>query len=365
MQPVQTLNAPLGASRPNRYRTFHMKPTRFSITLYISLPVLLSACSVVMIAHFVQLVEGRITEVHVYGDLLAFTERAEGLRLPIAEPLSYEWLAPLIAGGLAALFSIEGLAGTGLVAGSFNFLYLLGGFGWMYYLSLKDPLSSALEVSLPPFLILSLPAFWSGIFLPVSDALMFFFSATVLVAVIQRRPLLLALTALLSVLVSEWMLAAVLFVPLVDLLRRSPWIKGYVAWLPALALWALLPLLFQTTGSHPVYDLPGWAEHIAHLHSESQSAFWRLFLQSFGLVIGFLAWRWYDSREHASMLIYALWLLTVFLLGWLLTADLVFRFVLMLMPSLVLLQYRIFVVPGNVDHTLKVASRVPVSNGLH
>lgn len=347
------------------YRTIIMKPTRFSLTLYISLPVLLSACSVVMIAHFVQLVEGRITEAHIYGDLLAFAERAEGMRLPISEPFSYEWIAPLIAGGLAALFSIEGTAGTGLVAGSFNFLYLLGGFGWMYYLSLKDPLSSALEISLPPFLILSLPAFWGGIFLPVSDALMFLVSATLLTAVIQRRTLLLALTALLSVLVSGWLLAAVLFVPLVDLLRRSPWIRGYVAWLPALALWALLPLLFQATGSHPVYDLPGWIEHVAQLHSESQQPLWRAFLQSFALVIGFLAWRLYDAQDHAGIFVVALWLLAAFLLGWLLTADLVFRFMLMLMPSLVLLQYRIFLVATSPDHTRKAASQVPVSNGSH
>lgn len=318
-----------------------------------------------MIAHFVQLVEGRITEAHTYGDLLAFAERAEHLRLPTGVPFSYEWLAPLVAGTLAALFSIEGLAGTGLVAGSFNFLYLLGGFGWMYYLSLKDPLSSALEVSLPPFLILSLPAFWSGIFLPVSDALTFLVSATLLVAVVQRNTLLLMPTALLGVLVSGWTLAAIFFLPLVDLLRRSPWIRGYVAWLPALALWAVLPLFFLATGSHPVYDLAGWIEYVSGLHAESQQTIWRSFLQSFALVIGFLAWRWYDSRDRTPMITIALWLMVVFLLGWLLTADLVFRFMLVLMPSLVLLHYRVFLVATRPDRTREAASQVPVSNGLH
>ncbi len=317
-----------------------MKATRFSMTLYISLPVLASACSVVMIAHFVLLAEGRIGPDGRYGDMFAYIALAESFAFFGSEIVSFRVLAPLISGTIARLFGLAGVESIGLLTGSLNFIYLLIGFGWMYYLSMKEKGSNALEVALPTFLLLPLPAFWQGIFLPVPDALMFCMFGIILIGILRQKTLLLFPAALAGLLVSEWLFLSLLLLPLTDYLRRSAWPMGYTAFALAALAWLAIPLLTRTPDIHLVFQPGSWLTHTAEQFSDRSLSVGRAFWLSFTLTLPFFAYRIFVAGWNRVTGALSAWFFLVFLLVYLMAPDMVPRIMFMTMPALVLWQYR-------------------------
>ncbi len=341
-----------------------MKATRFSMTLYISLPVLASACSVVMIAHFVMLAEGRIPEDGLYGDMYTYIVLAESFNFFGNELITFRVLAPLISGTIAALFGLTGEQSVGLLTGSLNFLYLLTGFGWMYYLAMKERTSNSLEVALPPFLVLTLPAFWQGVFLPVPDALMFALFALILTGVLRQRLDILVPAMLIGVFVSEWLFLAALLLPLTDYLRsrgnKGPgtgslhnsstdgnsqvndsivWTRGYTAVALAALAYLVLPLLTTIPEAHLVYRPGEWMDGIREQFINRDISVIRAFWRSFGLTLPFFAYRFYEmgwSRVTGALTI---WFLLLFAVVYILAPDSANRILFMTMPALVLWQY--------------------------
>lgn len=317
-----------------------MKATRFSMTLYISLPVLASACSVVMIAHFVMLAEGRIGADGRYGDMHAYIALAESFAFFGSENASFRVLAPLISGSIARVFGMTGTESIGLLTGSLNFVYLLIGFGWMYYLSMKEKGSNALEVALPTFLLLPLPAFWQGIFLPVPDALMFCMFGIILIAILRQKSLLLFPAVLAGALVSEWLFLSVLLLPLADYLRRSAWPMGYTAFALAALAWLAIPLLTRTPDIHLIYQPGSWLAHAAEQFADRSLSLPRAFWLSFTLTLPFFAYRFFAAGWNRVTGALAVWFGLVFLLVYLMAPDMAPRIMFMTMPVLVLWQYR-------------------------
>jgi hypothetical protein len=318
-----------------------MKATRFSMTLYISLPVLASACSVVMIAHFVLLAEGRISPDGRYGDMYAYIALAESFGFFGPEIISFRVLAPLISGGIALLFGLSGEESIGLLTGSLNFIYLLLGFGWMYYLSMKEKGNNALEVAIPTFLLLPLPAFWRGIFLPVPDALMFCMFGLILLGVLRRKTFLVLPAAIAGVWVSEWLFLAALLLPLADYLRRSVWPHGYTAFGLAALIYLCVPLIAQVPDGHMVYRTGDWLNRIAEQYSGRGLSILRAFWLSFTLTLPFMAYRVYTVGWNRVAGALSIWFAAVFMLVYLLSPDTAPRIMFMTMPALVLWQYRL------------------------
>ncbi len=310
------------------------------MTLYISLPVLASACSVVMIAHFVLLAEGRIEPDGRYGDLFAYLALSESFGFFGSEAISFRVLMPLISGTLAAAFGLAGKESIGLLTGSLNFVYLLIGFGWMYYLSMKEKGINALEVALPTFLLLPMPAFWQGIFLPVPDALMFCLFGLMLMAVLRRLPWLLIPVALTGVWVSEWLFLAAMILPLADYLRGSVWPQGYFAFALAALFYLAVPLFTQVPEGHMIYRTDVWLAETAERLSDRETSLIRAFWLSFTLSLGFFAYRIFIMGWNRVTVSLSVYFLTVFFLVYLIAPDNVHRVMFMTMPMLVLWQYR-------------------------
>ena len=318
-----------------------MKATRFSMTLYISLPVLASACSVVMIAHFVLMAEGRISPDGRYGDLFHYIDLAETFDFFGSDALSFRVLAPLISGLIAVTFGLTGDESIGLLTGSLNFVYLLLGFGWMYYLSMKEKGSNALEVALPTFLLLPLPAFWQGVFFPVPDALMFCIFGLILMGVLRQKLLLLIPAVLTGVFVSEWLFLSLLLMPLADYLRQSVWAQGYSAFGLAAAVYLAVPLFTQIPETHLVYRPEAWLAGIVEQFDGRSLSLLRAFWLSFTLALPFFAYRIFVAGWNRVTRTISLWFLLLFFLVYLLSPDTTPRILFMAMPALVLWQYRL------------------------
>ena len=317
-----------------------MKATRFSMTLYISLPVLASACSVVMIAHFVLMAEGRISPDGRYGDLFHYIQLAETFDFFGSDVISFRLLVPLISGLIAATFGLTGDESIGLLTGSLNFIYLLLGFGWMYYLSMKEKSSNALEVALPTFLLLPLPAFWQGVFFPVPDALMFCMFGLILMGVLRQKLLLLIPAVLTGIFVSEWLFLSLLLIPLADYLRQSVWAQGYSAFALAAAVYLAVPLITQIPEAHLVYRPDAWLAATLGQFDERSVSLLRAFWLSFTLTLPFFAYRIYVVGWNRVTSALTLWFLLLFFLVYLLSPDTAHRILFMAMPALVLWQYR-------------------------
>ncbi len=317
-----------------------MKATRFSMTLYISLPILASACSIVMISHFVMLVEGRIAAEGLYGDTIDYIALAESLHFFGSNIISFRVVGPLISGLLAGLFSLSGNESVGLLTGSLNFIYLLIGFGLMYYLSIKEDSVNSFEVALPTFLILPLPAFWQGAFLPVPDALMFCTFAIILTAVLLRKLAVLLPAMVIGVWVSEWLLLSALILPIADILRYRLWKEGYIAFAIAFAGYLAVPLITQIPDAHLLYRTTDWfaglTERFANREYSLLHAFWR----SFTLTLPFFAYRIYAVGWNRITSSLSLWFGLVFVVAYLVTPDTAHRIVFLFMPALVLWQYQ-------------------------
>ncbi len=318
-----------------------MKATRFSMTLYISMPVLASACSIVMIAHFVLMVEGRIALDGRYGDIYTYIALAESLDFFQSDITSFRIFAPLISGIIARVFSLAGEDSIGLLTGSLNFVYLLIGFGWMYYLAMKEKSSNALEVALPTFLLIPLPAFWRGIFLPVPDALMFCMFGLILLAVLRQKLMLLIPALLAGIFVSEWLFLSFLLIPLADYLRGTAWSRGYTAFGLAALVYLAVPLATQVPEIHLAYHPSEWITHHVHQFSDRETSFIHAFWMSFTLVLPFFAYRIFVSGWNRVTVSLSLWFMLVFLMVYFLAPDNVNRIMFMIMPALVLWQYRL------------------------
>ncbi len=318
-----------------------MKATRFSMTLYISLPVLASACSVVMIAHFVLMAEGRISMDGRYGDLFLYMTLAESFDFFGSDIISFRVMAPLISGLIAATFGLTGIESLGLLTGSLNFVYLLLGFGWMYYLSMMEQENNALEVALPAFLLLPLPAFWQGIFLPVPDALMFCMFGLILLAVLKRHLMLLVVAFLTGIWVSEWLFLAMLLLPLTDHLRGSVWAPGYFAFGLSALMYLAVPLATQIPDTHLVYRSGEWLAHTTEQFSNRDTSIIYSFWRSFTLTLPFIAYRIYVAGWNRVTASLSLWFGLIFVTVFLMNPDNVNRVIFMIMPVLVLWQYRL------------------------
>ncbi len=317
-----------------------MKATRFSMTLYISMPVLASACSIVMIAHFVLMAEGRISADGRYGDLFTYIALAESFDFFQSDPVTFRALAPLISGVIAGIFSLTGQESIGLLIGSLNFVYLLVGFGWMYYLAMKEKSSNAFEVALPTFLLIPLPAFWQGIFLPVPDALMFCMFGLTLLAVLRQKLVMLIAVLLAGIWVSEWLFLSFLLMPLADYLRGKSWPQGYSAFGIAALLYLAVPLATHIPDVHAVYRPANWFAHMAEQFSDRNTSLFHAFWLSFTLTLPFFAYRIFVTGWNRVTVSLSLWFLLVFLLVYYLAPDQVNRIMFMIMPALVLWQYR-------------------------
>lgn len=310
------------------------------MTLYISMPVLASACSVVMIAHFVLLAEGRIREDGAYGDMFTYIALAESMNFFGGDILSFRILTPLISGAIAVLFGLDGVESVGLLTGSLNFIYLLLGFAWMYYLSMKEMSTNSLEVAIPPLLILTLPAFWQGVFLPVPDALMFAVFGAILLAVLMQNLTILLPAMILGTWVSEYLFLAALLLPLIDFLRGRVWLPGYASVLLAAIAYLAVPLITQIPDTHLFYRPGEWLNQIAARLTESETSLARAFFRSFGLTLPFFAYRIFVMGCNKTILALIFWFAGMFLISYLLSPDHVHRIFFMLMPALVLWQYR-------------------------
>lgn len=310
------------------------------MTLYISLPVLASACSIVMIAHFVLLAEGRIALDGRYGDMYTYIVLAESLDFFQSDITSFRILTPLISGIIARVFSLAGEDSIGLLTGSLNFVYLLTGFGWMYYLAMKEKSSNALEVALPTFLLIPLPAFWRGIFLPVPDALMFGMFGLILLAVLRQKLMLLIPALLAGIFVSEWLFLSFLLMPLADYLRGTAWTRGYTAFGLAALVYLAVPPATQVPDIHFVYHPSEWIAHHLQQFSGRETSIIYAFWMSFTLALPFFAYRIFVTGWNRVTVSISLWFLLVFLIVYMLAPDNVNRIMFMTMPALVLWQYR-------------------------
>ena len=310
------------------------------MTLYIALPVLASACSVVMIAHFVLLAEERITVEGLYGDMYAYIALAESFHFFNSEVISFRFLMPLISGSIAGLFGLSGMESLGLLTGSLNFIYLLTGFGWMYYLSLKESANNSLEVALPTFLLLTLPAFWQGIFLPVPDALMFCFYGMALVGILRQQLAILLPAAVLGVWVSEWMFLVILLLPLIDRLRGTRWIPGYTAMGIAGLLYLAVPLVSTIPESHLVFQSGEWLTSVQEQFAERETSFPGAFWRSFALTLPFFVYRIYVTGWNRVTGTLSIWFLLQFGLVYVIAPEIVHRILFMVMPALVMWQYQ-------------------------
>ncbi len=311
------------------------------MTLYISMPVLASACSIVMIAHFVLLAEGRIGEEGTYGDMFAYIALAESMNFFSTEISSFRILVPVISGTIAGLFGLTGEESLGLLTGSLNFIYLLAGFGLMYYLSLKDKSTNSLEVAIPPFLILTLPAFWQGVFLPVPDALMFTAFGLVLVGVLLQNWVILLPAMIAGVWVSEYLFLGLFLLPLTDMLRGRLWIQGYASVLAAALIYLAVPLFTNVPDAHLFFRPGEWLSHITTRLSESESTVLGAFFRSFGLALAFFAYRIFVMGWNKTVTVLSCWFAIMFAVSYLLAPDNAHRIMFMIMPALVLWQYRL------------------------
>lgn len=318
-----------------------MKATRFAMSLYLSFPVLASACSVVMIGHFILLAEGRIAADGRYGDMYTYIALAEHFNFFSGQISSFRILSPLISGSIAGLFSLSGVDSIGLLTGSLNFAYLLLGFGLMFHLSLKEKNINSLEVALPIFILLSLPAFWHGIFLPVPDALLFCTFALVLLAVIRKQTLLLLISIITGTWVSEWLFLALFLLPLFDYIRGSAWKTGYAVFAAAAALYLAVPLYTVVPDAHLVYRPLEWLQHTTEQFSHRETGVIAAFFQSFALALPFIGYRFYVTgwnKANGSLLF---WFLLLFFIIYAIEPDKTNRILFMAMPSLVLWQYHL------------------------
>ncbi|MEX0681097.1 MAG: hypothetical protein WD097_06910 [Balneolales bacterium] len=336
-----------------------MKATRFSMTLYISLPVLASACSVVMIAHFVLLVEGRILADGPYGDTFTYIALAESFGFFNSELITFRIISPLISGTIANLFTLSGQDSLGLLTGSLNFVYLLLGFSWMYYLAMKELSANSLEVALPTFLILMLPGFWKGIFFPVPDALMFCMFGLILAGILRQQLAILLPAILVGVWVSEWLFLSFFLMPMADWLRgkewNSVWTRGYIAFAAAAVGYLAVPLFTQIPETHMIYHPDAWLTHIGEQFANRDTSFIRAFWRSFTMTLFFIAYRFYVAGWNRVTGTLSIWFIFIFVLVYLLAPDSANRIMFMTMPALVLWQYR---VPTfrNMDLPLKLAN---------
>jgi len=309
------------------------------MTLYISLPVLASACSMVMIAHFVLLAEGRIPTDGHYGDMYTYIDLAESFDFFGSSIPSFRIIVPLISGTIAGIFSLSGTDSLGLLTGSLNFIYLLIGFGWMYYLSLKEITTNSLEVALPTFLLISLPGFWQGVFLPVPDALMFCMFGLILTGVLRQHMAILLPAIIAGVWVSEWLFLAVLLLPLVDHLRGTYWIRGYSAFAAAALIYLAVPLFTTIPDPHLVFRPGAWFAMASEQFSTRDTSLLYAFWRSFTFTLPFFAYRFYVMGWNRITGALAVWFVSVFLIVFLLAPDSANRIMFMVMPVLVLWQY--------------------------
>ncbi|MDG5766162.1 hypothetical protein QA596_01700 [Balneolales bacterium ANBcel1] len=316
-----------------------MKATRFSMTLYISLPVLASACSIVMIAHFVLLAEERIVADGLYGDLYTYIALAERFDFFNEDIHSFRMLMPLISGSIAALFSLTGTESLGLLTGSLNFLYMLIGFGVMYYLSMKERSINALQVALPPFLVLALPGFWQGVFLPVPDALMFCMSGLILAGILLRSHAILIPAAIAGVWVSEWLFLTFFLMPLIDVLRGRRWSGGYAAFASAALIYLAAPVVAGIPDGHLIYQFSDWLNNTREQWADREFSTARVFWRSFTFALPFFAYRIYVSGRNRVTLTLTAWFVIMFGLSLLMAGDTANRVMFLLMPALVLWQY--------------------------
>ncbi|MDI6401743.1 hypothetical protein QLX67_07045 [Balneolaceae bacterium ANBcel3] len=314
-----------------------MKVSRFSITLYVSLPVLISVSSIVMIAQFVFFTQGQYVEDGRYADALKMIEYVVycGERAYLLSDSS-----PLLPSLYTTLYSVAGLADTSsfiLVAGSINFLFILAGFGIIYLLSLRERRFHALEIALIPVLIFLLPAFWQGIFLPVGDAFLFFLCALVLYSLLEKKLLLYILACGTGLWISAWFLPVLLLPLLISYLRTSRWPAIYVAMLLLFVGHILASHLISLNSTNALYYPGTWLPGSFEFSLLSLPI---LFLASFIPVLFYIIYRWITFDQMQPVLAVSVWFTLLFIFTSLIVGEPANRIIFIFMPLLPLLAYQ-------------------------
>lgn len=309
-----------------------MELNRFSLALYIVYPTMASYCSIIMLAQFIQFLNGNVDAGGLYGDMYTYLEMSSNLSFTAGEPEQLRPIVPALAGGLAHLIGATSQETLVLIFGAFNFAMLLTGLGLLLKIAMTNQTIGTLRVAAPVFLIITIPAYVQGGMLPVPEAGAFLFFTLMVTSIYFRRLTYLFLSAIPAVWFTEITLAAVLVVALLNWMRNDHWWQAYLPFL-------LSALIYVTVSSMAGYDpLSRWLDAFATFHAADLFTGWTALTQlllGLGFIVPYII---YQHIKHGLQKLYValtLMLVACFILFSIVEPRLVPRYLFIISPMIV------------------------------
>ena len=275
-----------------------MRLDRFSMILYIAFPVIGSICSIIMITHFVWIVQGSLDN-GSYPEALYFMDMVRDFSFFEGSHLSYRVVIPFLVGYITNLLGITTLESIALIFGTWNFALFLFGIGMMLKIAILEQSVNVFELILPALLVIFMPFFLSAAFFPLIDAGAFLFFSLIVLAVFYRNLPMLFASTMLSVWVSEVTMLALLVVPALNYIRNDNWWQAYLPFiLSSLVYLVGVVALSPDPGNHYLFNTGLWQESIMSNFLEFDRYFFSMLIPTFGLVIPFIGYRLYKGGSQ-------------------------------------------------------------------
>ncbi|MEX2641580.1 MAG: hypothetical protein WD266_12895 [Balneolales bacterium] len=305
--------------------------------LYIAFPVIGSVCSIVMITHFIWLVQGSLENGGPYSDALIYMDMARDFSFFEDDPLSYRIAMPALVGAFSHLFGIYEFDSVALVFGTFNFAFFLFGAGVMLRMGIYEQGINVLELILPAVIIVFMPFFLSAAFYPLPDTGVFLFFSLILLALFYRNLFFLYVIVAIAVWVSEITLLAVLVVPALNYIRQDNWWQAVLPFIVSgLIYFAVLMNFSPDLSRHFLFSPDGWISTIGSNFQQFDRYFFIQLLPAFGLTIPFVAYRIYRSGSQRSVQVTLMLYLGYYILFLLASPEQTPRLMFMIQPLLIL-----------------------------
>ncbi len=270
-----------------------------------------------MIAHFVVWVEG-IRETHPYSDALIYVAMATNeIALFGDTHITWRFLIPWVSNIITGIFGGTGAEGMGIFIGSLNFLIIILAMVLLLRFTFHNDVINAFTISTPAWIIVLLPAFWRGAFLPMLEPASFLVYGLILLALWYKNLWGLYLALLIGIWVKEMILLSVLLVPAFHYARQEFRLSDYIPFLIAGVVYFGSVALFGTSSGNYVLNPTAWiSDWMNNLQSFHFSGL-RYIISAFGLGLFFIAWRMYANpgqRIHKAALAVLALTFVIFLL---------------------------------------------------
>lgn len=316
-----------------------MRLDRFSMILYIAFPVIGSICSIVMITHFVWLVQGSLV-VDTYRDAQVYIDMARDFSFFGSDHLTHRIILPALVGAVTSLFGITTFESVALIFGTWNFALILFGVGVMLRISIYEQSVNVFELILPVLLILFMPFFLSAVFYPLLEAATFLCFGLILMALFYRNLPFLFAIVIISAWVSEITLLAMFMIPALNYSRNDNWWQAYLPFILSGMIYVLaLISLSPDLGDHYLFNTGEWLNEVGSNFRQFDRFFFIQLLPSFGLAIPFIAYRIYVGGLQKICLSVLMLLIGYYIIFLLLSPEQTSRLMFMTLPLLVFFNF--------------------------